>query len=112
MAGMLMDYVTPIAEFKNRIFHAHAKDMLVNSDVLAQTGIYNKQLAGSSTESFCKPVMPGRGSVDFSKWIKALKSAGYDGVISIEHEDPDFEGSLDKVVAGLKTAIAHLAPMM
>lgn len=112
MAGMLMDYITPISEFKDRIFHTHAKDMLVRRDILAQTGIYNKQLSSSFTENFCKPVMPGRGDVDFSKWIASLKSVGYNGVVSIEHEDPDFEGSLDKVKAGLLSAIGHLQPLI
>lgn len=108
MAGMLMDYIAPIEEFKDRIFHTHAKDMLVRRGVLSQTGIFNKQLANSSTENYCKPVMPGRGDVDFKKWIEALKKAGYNGVVSIEHEDADYEGSLDKVQAGLLVAINNL----
>ena len=40
--------------------------------------------------------MPSLGQVDWDKTIKILKEAGYDGVISIEHEDPLYEEVLRK----------------
>jgi sugar phosphate isomerase/epimerase len=45
--------------------------------------------------------MPGLGQVRFDKLVEELKSIGYDGVISIEHEDPLYEGSEAKVKEGL-----------
>jgi len=108
MRFMLMDYISPVKEFKDRIFHVHAKDVYLKENVLEQTGIYNKQLHNTPGESFWKPVMPGRGDIDFEKLVAVLADIGYDGVVSIEHEDPDYEGSLEKVKAGLEIAIDTL----
>ena len=105
---MLIDYLAPIAEFKDRIFHTHAKDVIVDYDVLAQTGVYNKQLHYTPGGGFWRAVMPGLGDIDFGMIIDELKLNGYDGAISIEHEDPDYEGSLEKVKRGLEIAISNL----
>ncbi len=109
---MLMDYITPIKEFKDRIFHVHAKDVLVKEKVLSEVGVFNKQLFDRPGESYWVPTMPGLGDIDFKAWIDALKDAGYDGVISIEHEDPKYEGSLEKVQKGLEIALDNLRPLI
>ena len=96
----LIDYIKPIAEFKDRIFHVHAKDSEVFEDKLAEYGVFNKQLDGEGT-GYWRFRMPGMGQVDFAGFINALKAIGYDGVISIEHEDPLYEGSEEKVKEGL-----------
>lgn len=96
----LIDYIVPVAEFKDRIFHVHAKDTEVFRDKLAQYGIFNKQLEGED-HGFWQYRMPGLGQVDFPALIKVLKGEGYDGVLSIEHEDPLYEGSEEKVKEGL-----------
>ena len=96
----LIDYIAPVAEFKDRIFHVHAKDSEVYEDKLAQYGVFNKQLDGEGT-GYWQFRMPGLGQVDFAAMIKALKAIGYDDVLSIEHEDPLYEGSEAKVKEGL-----------
>jgi len=96
----LIDYIAPIAEFKDRIFHVHAKDSEVFEDKLAEYGVFNKQLDGEGT-GYWQFRMPGMGQVDFQAFINALRENGYDGVISIEHEDPMYEGSEEKVKEGL-----------
>jgi sugar phosphate isomerase/epimerase len=96
----LIDYIAPIAEFKDRIFHVHAKDSEVFEDKLARYGVFNKQLDGEGT-GYWQFRMPGLGQVDFPAIVKALKAVGYDGVLSIEHEDPLYEGSEARVKEGL-----------
>jgi sugar phosphate isomerase/epimerase len=96
----LMDYIAPIAEFKDRIFHVHAKDAEVFDDRLAYYGVFNKQLDGGDF-GYWRYRMPGLGQVDFAQFVKALEKAGYNDVISIEHEDPLYEGSDEKVKEGL-----------
>ena len=56
--------------------------------------------------------MPGLGDVDWKAFIGELKKNGYDGVVSIEHEDNDYEGSLEKVKEGLLIAGRHLRPVI
>jgi sugar phosphate isomerase/epimerase len=106
----LMDYIGVIPEFKDRIFHVHAKDVKVYPDKLKRYGIFNRQLfTGADGEfGYRKPCIPGLGDVDWELFLRTLRVNGYDGVISIEHEDPDYEGSEEKVHAGLMIAKKHL----
>jgi sugar phosphate isomerase/epimerase len=41
--------------------------------------------------------------------ISTLQEAGYDSVLSIEHEDPVWEGSEEKVKTGLALGLKHLS---
>ena len=107
----LIDYIAPIAEFKDRIFHVHAKDAEVFEDKLAYYGVFNKQLGGKQ-DGYWQFRMPGLGQVDFGKFTKALKEIGYDGVVSIEHEDPLYEGSEEKVKEGLLLGRKHLEKLL
>ncbi|NLV35609.1 MAG: sugar phosphate isomerase/epimerase, partial [Clostridiaceae bacterium] len=103
----LIDYIAPIAEFKDRIFHVHAKDSEVFDDKLAEYGVFNKQLDSQGT-GYWQFRMPGMGQVDFGAFVKALRDIGYDDVLSIEHEDPMYEGSEEKVKEGLLLGRSHL----
>lgn len=96
----LIDYIAPIEEFKDRIFHVHAKDAEVFANKLAEYGVFNKQLEGEGT-GYWRYRMPGLGQIDFPALIKALKNVGYDEVLSTEHEDPLYEGTEAKVKEGL-----------
>ena len=107
--AMMMDYLTPIKEFKDRIYHVHAKDTEVFLDKFKEYGIFNKQLNLSHEDfGYWRYRMPGLGQIAWEKLIKELKEVGYEGVISIEHEDPLYEGSEEKVKAGLKLGIDYL----
>ena len=105
----LIDYYPLIKEFKDRIFHVHAKDAEVFEDKLKWYGIFNKLLNPKHGEGYWRYRMPGLGQVDWGRFIKELKDIGYDGVISIEHEDPLYEGSEQKVKEGLILGREHLA---
>lgn len=106
---LLIDYLEPIKQFKDRIFHVHAKDAVVNEDKLKVYGIFNKQLNATPGKGIWDFKMPGLGKVDFKALVKELEDIGYNGVISIEHEDPDYEGSEAKVKAGLEVAYKYLS---
>ena len=54
------------------------------------------------------PRIPGRGQIDWPKFLAALKAAGYDGPVCIEVEDRDFEGSLDARKQALRQSGAFL----
>ena len=58
------------------------------------------------------PRLPGLGEVQWNRFIAALIRAGYDGVVSVEHEDRSFEGDLDLVKRGFLLARNTLRPLL
>jgi sugar phosphate isomerase/epimerase len=87
MIWQFMDHLAPIGEFKDRLFHIHAKDTAVNRRKLNESGIL--------AQGWQTPVIPGRGEVDWDGFFAALQSAGYDGPVCIEVEDDTFGKTLD-----------------
>lgn len=110
--AMLMDYISPIEEFKERIFHLHAKDTEVFQDKLKVYGVFDKQLKNSGEFGYWRYRMPGLGQINWEELLNKLKSSGYEGVVSIEHEDPIYEGSETKVKEGLKLGIEYLTKLL
>ncbi|NSW95483.1 MAG: sugar phosphate isomerase/epimerase [Bacteroidales bacterium] len=84
-----MDYVKPLYEFKDKIFHIHLKDAKVYRDKLNEVGIMATPL------EFHSPKLPGLGDIDWSTFISALNDIRYNGPVCIEVEDKSFEGSLE-----------------
>lgn len=109
LVHMLMDYLPLIEQFKDRIFHVHAKDAHVNHELVKYYGVYNAQLGGPGWWQF---KMPGRGDVDFRAMFDALRKIGYDGVVSIEHEDKEYEGTEELVAEGLRKGYAYIRPLL
>lgn len=101
----MVDPYAPIDEFRDRIFHVHAKDAAIDREQLAQTGI----LTDFSWWSYR---IPGRGELDWKKLLGMLKANGYDGTISLEHEDAAYEGTLEAVENGLLDGKAYLEQSM
>ena len=56
--------------------------------------------------------LPGLGQVDWGRFIGALYAVGYDQVVSIEHEDRRFEGSVELVQRGFLIARNTLRPLL
>ncbi len=88
LVWQFMDYVRPIYEFRDRIFHVHIKDAKVLREKLNDVGILATPL------SFHSPKLPGLGDVDWGKFFSALTDIGYDGAACVEVEDRAYDGSL------------------
>jgi sugar phosphate isomerase/epimerase len=73
------DHLVPVSMFKDRIFHTHAKDTLVDKTKRAKVGIY--------APGWWRYVIPGFGNINWGEYVSHLRMNGYDGVLSIEHED-------------------------
>jgi sugar phosphate isomerase/epimerase len=101
-----IDEVRPIAEFKDRIFHVHAKDLALDRELLYQDGVLGCGFR------WAIPRLPGLGEVRWGHFMAALYAAGYDHVVSIEHEDRAFEGTPDLVQRGFYLARDILAPYL
>lgn len=98
----MIDYIKPIYEFKDKIFHVHYKDIKLYPDKLAQCGIMAYPL------DFMSPKLPGLGDVDWGKYVSALTDIGYDGYTCIEVEDKAFEGTQEKVLNSLKLSKKYM----
>jgi sugar phosphate isomerase/epimerase len=104
---LMIDYIPLVEQYKDRIFHVHAKDAEIFPELLNRYGVPDRQLKDG--QNWWRFRMPGMGQVDLRGMVEALEKIGYDGVISIEHEDPVYEGSKEKVYEGLKLGYEHLA---
>jgi len=74
-----IDYLEAVDRFADRIFHTHAKDCEVRAHRLRVVGVQGT--------GWWRYVIPGFGKIHWGEYIAALKRNGYDGVLSIEHED-------------------------
>lgn len=90
-----MDYLKPLREFKDRLFHLHAKDVRLDYDRLDEVGL----LAYPALYHTAK--LPGLGDVDWARFFSVLTDTGYDGPICIEVEDRAYEGPLERRKAAL-----------
>jgi sugar phosphate isomerase/epimerase len=102
----MIDYERVVKEFASRIFHVHAKDLMIDWD-----GVYNHGVL-SQGMGWQIPRLPGLGDMLWDRFIAALYAAGYDHVISIEHEDRNFEGSEELVKRGFLIARDTLRPFI
>lgn len=91
----MIDYIKPIYEFKDKIFHVHYKDIKIYWDKLQEVGIMGYPL------DFMSPKLPGLGDVDWGKYLSALTDIRYDGYTCVEIEDKAFEGSAEAVYRSL-----------
>ncbi len=94
---MGIDYLAAVTEFRDRIFHTHAKDTEVKEEVLRRVGCNHR--------GWWRYVIPGYGRIRWGEYIARLRSIKYDGVLSVEHEDGTFTPE-----AGLRAAMAFLRP--
>jgi sugar phosphate isomerase/epimerase len=97
-----MDYLKPLREFKDRLFHVHAKDVRIDRDRLDNVGILATPL------EYHVPKLPGLGEVDWGRFVSVLGEVGYAGPVCIEVEDRAFEGSLQSRQAALHQSATYL----
>ncbi len=97
-----IDYIRPIYEFQDKIFHVHYKDIKVYPDKLADVGVMAAPL------QYMSPKLPGLGDVDWGKYVSALTDIGYDGYSCIEVEDKAFETSIDEAKRAVRQSTEYL----
>jgi sugar phosphate isomerase/epimerase len=101
-----MDYIAPLTEFSARIFRVHLKDVAVDRAKLNEVGILAYPL------EFHSPKLPGRGDIDWAKFLRALKNLGYDGPVCVEVEDREFESDLAHRKQALTISAEYLRPLI
>ncbi|MEX2649614.1 MAG: sugar phosphate isomerase/epimerase [Alphaproteobacteria bacterium] len=108
-----IDPVTVVQSLGDRIGHVHGKDTLLYPDRIRTKGVLHFAPPGDPARAPWHFAAVGEGHDD-DTWLtllRALRAAGYDGVISIEHEDPRYDGEegTRRSIAGLKRVLARLA---
>jgi sugar phosphate isomerase/epimerase len=102
MVWQRMDYLKPMREFRDRLFHTHAKDVRLDPQRLDDVGILAHPL------EYHVPKLPGLGEVDWGKFFSVLTDVGYRGPCCVEVEDRAYEDSLESRQASLKQSHTYL----
>ena len=84
-----MDYLKPIREFAEKLFHVHAKDVRIDKHRLDDVGIMATPL------EYHVPKLPGLGDVNWGQFFSVLSDVGYEGPVCIEVEDRAYEATLE-----------------
>jgi sugar phosphate isomerase/epimerase len=77
--------IDPFAAFegvKHRLKILHGKDTSIDAGQLQAIGYHGK--------GWWRYRLPGDGLLDWPRFLRTARSAGFDGTISIEHEDADY----------------------
>ncbi len=106
-----VDLETAIAELGRvgAIFHTHAKDTAIQPRNAALNGVLDTvplDQVGRRSWIF-RTVGYGHGELDWRRILSALRLAGYDDVLSIEHED-----ALLSIDDGFRKGVAFLRSVM
>jgi hypothetical protein len=98
------------------IGHVQAKDIQIDERARTRCGVFGKTAgrASPTDTGWWRYRVPGRGSgqLDWNKIIDALYSAGYDGDIAVEHEDPVWGGTTGRILQGMQIAASTLLPLI
>jgi sugar phosphate isomerase/epimerase len=106
LVWLMIDYERVVRDYAAKIFHVHAKDMEIDRDGLYRNGTLSLGMGWQV------PRLPGLGEVRWDRFVAALYRAGYDYVVSIEHEDRAFEKTEALVKRGFLIARDVLRPML
>ena len=109
-----IDPVTALKPYVDRIPHAQAKDTQLDRLARDRYGFFGKTLSREHPwdEGWWRYRVPGLGQVDWSGVVDALYEGGFTGVLSVEHEDPVWGGTEEKVKQGLQIAHRTLSPLI
>lgn len=97
-----MDYLKAMRDFKEKLFHIHAKDVRIDRHKLNEVGIM------AHPNEYHTPKLPGMGDVNWGQFFSVLTDTGFDGSVCVEVEDRAYEGSLKKRKVSLKQSYNYL----
>jgi sugar phosphate isomerase/epimerase len=109
-----IDPVAAVRPYVDRIPHAQAKDVELFPTERNRYGAFGKAVVRDDPwdVGWWRYRVPGLGQVDWVRLVDALYEGGFDGVLSVEHEDPVWGGSEERVEAGLEVAHRTLRPLV
>lgn len=99
-----VDHVRFLREFVGHVWHVHAKDTELYPETIYELGTHQGSAFAEIHpygEHTWRYTIPGHGCARWTEIFSILQAAGYRGLVSIELEDRDFNGSEDGEKAGL-----------
>jgi sugar phosphate isomerase/epimerase len=104
-----MDPIVSLRALGDAVFHVHAKDCQVDSGNTALNGVLDTKSYGDEWNRswIFRTCGYGHGLDFWTDFVSTLRLIGYDGVISIEHED-----SLMSTNEGFRNAVEFLKPVI
>ncbi|MBM3708905.1 MAG: sugar phosphate isomerase/epimerase [Actinobacteria bacterium] len=106
-----MDPIVCIKRLGSAIVHVHAKDSKIDESVVEFRGVNDWKHYGEIAKRAWtfRTVGYGHGADFWNEFVSALRLIGYDGAISIEHEDPLMSANegLTKAIRFLKDVLLY-----
>jgi sugar phosphate isomerase/epimerase len=109
---MGIDPIRFLSEFADRVYHVHGKDTELFPELVYEYGI-EQPPTFAKTHDFgsvtWRYTIPGFGTTPWLRVFEILKSAGYQGAVSIELEDENFNGTTEGEKQGILSGAKFLA---
>ena len=114
LVWMGIDPVEAVRPYVDRIPHAQAKDVQLFPEKRNRYGWPGKAVVREDPwdVGWWRYRVPGLGQVDWRDLIDTLYEGGFDGVLSVEHEDPVWGGTEERIETGLRVAHRTLLPLV
>jgi sugar phosphate isomerase/epimerase len=114
LVWMGIDPVEALRPYIDRIPHAQAKDIQVDAAARNRYGWPGRAVVRDDPwdVGWWRYRVPGLGQVDWVRLVDTLYEGGFDGVLSVEHEDPVWGGTEERVEIGLRIAHRTLRPLL
>jgi sugar phosphate isomerase/epimerase len=114
LVWMGIDPVEAVRPYIDRIPHAQAKDIQLFPERRNRYGWPGKAVSREDPwdVGWWRYRVPGLGDVDWRRLVDTLYEGGFDGVLSVEHEDPVWGGTEDRIRTGLEVAHRTLRPLL
>jgi sugar phosphate isomerase/epimerase len=114
LVWMGIDPVAAVRPYVDRVAHAQAKDIQIFEDKRNRYGWPGIAVDREDpwNVGWWRYRVPGLGQVDWPGVVDALYEGGFDGVLSVEHEDPVWGGTEDRIESGLEVARRTLRPLI
>jgi sugar phosphate isomerase/epimerase len=109
---MGIDPIRFLKEFKDRVFHCHGKDAALLADDIYEYGFEQPATFKKSPDfgsAAWRYTIPGHGNTNWNEVLRILTENGYQGAVSIELEDENYNGSEEGEKLGLITSAQFLA---
>jgi sugar phosphate isomerase/epimerase len=98
-----VDPVETVTAYAERIYHVRATDAEVFRDRLSDCSVLRPG------GGWWRYRLPGLGEINWRRLIDRLQENGYDGTVSVAHDDPVWTGSQERVKRGLEQSRGFLA---